>query len=124
MMTYWYPGVQETIEIIRSVFPQTPIVLGGIYARLCADHAKKYAGADHVIVTDTEDMAEQTKAFTGGKGANIVFDPVAGPFLEKLAQAAAPGATEAPTGAPTGAPTVMEAPPEVPPAPSIPQPSR
>lgn len=51
------------------------------------------AGADHVIVTDEEDIAEQTKAFTSGKGANLVFDPVAGPFLEKLARAAAPGAT-------------------------------
>ena len=34
LMTYWYPGVYETIEMIRSVFPQTPVVLGGIYARL------------------------------------------------------------------------------------------
>jgi NADPH:quinone reductase-like Zn-dependent oxidoreductase len=28
---------------------------------------------------------------TGGKGARVTFDPVAGPFLEKLAEAAAPG---------------------------------
>lgn len=51
------------------------------------------AGADHVIVTDEEDMAEKMKSIGSGKGANLVFDPVAGPFLEKLAQAAAPGAT-------------------------------
>ena len=51
------------------------------------------AGADQVIVTDEEDMAEQMKTIGNGKGANLVFDPVAGPFLEKLAQAAAPGAT-------------------------------
>lgn len=53
----------------------------------------KDAGADHVIVTDEEDLAEKTKAVTSGKGAHIIFDPVAGPFLEKLARAAAPGAT-------------------------------
>ncbi|MGD9331081.1 MAG: zinc-dependent alcohol dehydrogenase family protein [Desulfobacterales bacterium] len=51
------------------------------------------AGADHVIVTDEEDMAEQMKALSSGKGADLIFDPVAGPFLEKLARAAAPGAT-------------------------------
>ncbi len=30
-------------------------------------------------------------AITSGNGARIVFDPVAGPLLEKLAEAAAPG---------------------------------
>jgi NADPH:quinone reductase-like Zn-dependent oxidoreductase len=49
------------------------------------------AGADHVIVTDEEDMAERVMALTAGKGARIGFDPVAGPFLEKLAAAAALG---------------------------------
>ena len=31
-------------------------------------------------------------AITSGKGVSMVFDPVAGPLLEKLAAAAAPGA--------------------------------
>ena len=48
LMTYWYPGIQETIEFIKSVFPQTPIVLGGIYARLCPEHARTSSGADEV----------------------------------------------------------------------------
>ena len=48
LMTYWYPGVKEAIATIRSVLPQTPIVLGGIYARLCHDHARKNSGADYV----------------------------------------------------------------------------
>src|SRR5215467_2485559 len=30
---------------------------------------------------------------TGGAGARIIFDPIAGPLLDKLAEAAAPGAT-------------------------------
>jgi NADPH:quinone reductase len=51
------------------------------------------SGADHVIVTDEEDLAERVKAITSGKGVSVVFDPVGGPFLEKLADAAAPGAT-------------------------------
>ena len=49
MMTYWYPGVFEAIRIIKEVFPGVPVVLGGKYASLCYDHARKYSGADYVI---------------------------------------------------------------------------
>jgi NADPH:quinone reductase len=48
------------------------------------------AGAQHVIATDQEDMAERVQAITSGKGATIVFDPVSGPFLEKLAEIVSP----------------------------------
>lgn len=48
-------------------------------------------GADHVIATEEEDFVARVKAITGGKGARVIFDPVAGPFLEKLAEATAPG---------------------------------
>ncbi len=30
MMTYWYPGVFETIDVIKNIFPGIPVVLGGI----------------------------------------------------------------------------------------------
>lgn len=63
------------------------------------------AGADHVIVTDAEDLAQQTRNLTNGRGADLIFDPVAGPFLEKLAQAAAPGAVIFEYGALSLAPT-------------------
>lgn len=49
------------------------------------------AGADQVIVTDAEDLPQRVMALTAGKGARITFDPVAGPALEQLAQAAAAG---------------------------------
>jgi NADPH:quinone reductase len=48
------------------------------------------AGAQHVIVTEAENMAERVNAITGGKGANIVFDPVSGAYLEQLADIVAP----------------------------------
>jgi NADPH:quinone reductase-like Zn-dependent oxidoreductase len=63
------------------------------------------AGADHVIVTDEEDLAERVMAITSGTGASIIFDPVAGPLLESLAAAAAPGATIFEYGALAPAPT-------------------
>jgi radical SAM superfamily enzyme YgiQ (UPF0313 family) len=48
MMTYWYPGVQETIAVVREVFPDVTIVLGGIYATLCREHAQSHSGADRI----------------------------------------------------------------------------
>jgi NADPH:quinone reductase-like Zn-dependent oxidoreductase len=47
-------------------------------------------GADHAIATEEEDFVGRVKEITGGKGARVTFDPVGGPFLEKLAEAAAP----------------------------------
>jgi NADPH:quinone reductase-like Zn-dependent oxidoreductase len=46
-------------------------------------------GADHVIVTDEEDLAARVLEITGGKGARLVFDPVAGKGVEALANATA-----------------------------------
>jgi len=51
------------------------------------------AGADHVVVTEQEDLPARVAAVTGGKGANLIFDSVSGPYVETLAQAAAHGAT-------------------------------
>lgn len=50
------------------------------------------SGAHHVVITDDEDIEKQVKEMTNGKGADIIFDPIAGPFLGQLANAAAPGA--------------------------------
>jgi radical SAM superfamily enzyme YgiQ (UPF0313 family) len=49
LMTYWASGVNETIDIIKEILPSVPVVLGGIYASLCTEHAKKNSMADFVI---------------------------------------------------------------------------
>ncbi len=49
MMTYWYLGAFEAIHMMRRVFPKASIVLGGVYATLCYEHAVKYSGADMVL---------------------------------------------------------------------------
>ncbi|HWR68418.1 MAG TPA: radical SAM protein, partial [Desulfomonilia bacterium] len=49
MMTYWYPGVFEAIRLVREHLPGVPVILGGVYATLCTDHARSFSGADHVI---------------------------------------------------------------------------
>ena len=42
-MTYWYQGVAEAIEDIRTIFPKAKIILGGNYVTLCPDHADTLA---------------------------------------------------------------------------------
>jgi len=46
-------------------------------------------GADYVIATEEEDLVAKVMEITGGKGARVVFDPVAGKGLETLAAATA-----------------------------------
>ncbi|MDO9515083.1 MAG: radical SAM protein [Syntrophales bacterium] len=54
MMTYWYPGVFETIETLRRALPGVPVVLGGNYATLCTGHATRHSGADIVAAGEGE----------------------------------------------------------------------
>jgi NADPH:quinone reductase len=46
------------------------------------------AGADFVINTGSEDLVQRVQEITGGKGFALAFDPIAGPGLETLANAA------------------------------------
>jgi radical SAM superfamily enzyme YgiQ (UPF0313 family) len=48
-MTYWYPGVFEAIKIVRSAFSDVPILLGGIYATLCREHARLFSKANNIF---------------------------------------------------------------------------
>ncbi|MEE8155456.1 MAG: zinc-dependent alcohol dehydrogenase family protein [Phycisphaerales bacterium] len=63
------------------------------------------AGADHVIVTNEEDLVESVMAITAGTGANLIFDPIGGPLLQTLADAAAVSAMIVEYGALSADPT-------------------
>jgi len=49
IMTYWYLGPKRVVEILREVYPDVPIILGGVYATLLPEHAKKVVKPDYVI---------------------------------------------------------------------------
>ncbi|SEM31792.1 Radical SAM superfamily enzyme YgiQ, UPF0313 family [Syntrophus gentianae] len=53
MMTYWYPGVFDAITVVREIFPDVPILLGGNYVTLCPDHAR-LSGADFILPGEGE----------------------------------------------------------------------
>src|SRR5271169_3983653 len=49
VMSYWYPGVQKAVEMIRELAGDVPVILGGIYATLYNEHAVKVSGADFIF---------------------------------------------------------------------------
>jgi radical SAM superfamily enzyme YgiQ (UPF0313 family) len=56
-LTYWYPGVWDTIKLVKKYFPSVPVVLGGIYTSLFPKHAEK-SGADYVLKSTSMEVAQ------------------------------------------------------------------
>jgi NADPH:quinone reductase-like Zn-dependent oxidoreductase len=82
---------------------------GGVSIATTRTAAKKdellALGADHVIVTDDEDLLARVHELTDGKGARVVFDPVGGDFMNTLGAATANGGTIFLYGMLSGQPT-------------------
>ncbi|MEO7343887.1 MAG: zinc-binding dehydrogenase, partial [Methylotenera sp.] len=48
-------------------------------------------GAKYVVASEEQDLVAEVNKITDGKGVKVVFDPVAGPTITKLAEATAQG---------------------------------
>jgi len=69
-MTYWYLGAAEAVRIVRDIFPGAPVVLGGTYATLCADHATSAVRPDYVVSGPGEgEMLRLVARLAGGRAA-------------------------------------------------------
>ncbi|MDZ7412832.1 MAG: radical SAM protein [candidate division KSB1 bacterium] len=55
-MTYWYTGAMETVGRLREAFPGVPVVVGGIYATLCPDHARQTLAPDALVEGPAENQ--------------------------------------------------------------------
>jgi NADPH2:quinone reductase len=90
---------------------QTARAVGAIPIATTRTDAKKAAvldaGAAHVIVTQKEDVAARVGEITGGTGARVAFDPIAGPMLEQLAGAMAQNGIVIEYGALSAEPTPL-----------------
>jgi radical SAM superfamily enzyme YgiQ (UPF0313 family) len=65
-MTYWYQGVHDVIKIVKETFSRVPVILGGIYASLCAEHAEANSGADFICKGEGEfQILELLEGLTG-----------------------------------------------------------
>jgi NADPH:quinone reductase-like Zn-dependent oxidoreductase len=76
---------------------QIALALGAIPIATTRTNRKReallQAGAAHVIATEEQDLVAEVRKVTGNSGARLIFDPIAGPGIEKLAKAAAAGGT-------------------------------
>lgn len=60
IMTYWYPGVAKAIALCKQTYPVVPVILGGIYAQLFTDHARRTTQADGVYTGEAGDELKKT----------------------------------------------------------------
>lgn len=79
-------GIGTTLIMLAKEFGAKVIVTAGSDEK-CAFCEK--LGADLAINYRTHDFVEAVKAFTGGKGANVILDMVAGPYVQRNFEAAA-----------------------------------
>ncbi len=85
LMTYWYQGVFDVIAAAKSIFPNVPVILGGIYASLCKQHAIENSRADHVITGSSADSLLQIlEDITGVKKLRSYETPQDYPMPEYL----------------------------------------
>lgn len=61
-MTYWYPGPRRAAEICREIYPGVPLLLGGIYATLVPQHARKTIQPDYLVTGPGEIQAAELLA--------------------------------------------------------------
>ncbi len=82
VMTYWYPGAEELVVMARDIFPASRIAVGGIYAALCEEHARRgMAGADLIVGRDglsrfyelVEGLLDEPLSFKPGRDAISEF---------------------------------------------------
>lgn len=89
VMTYWYPGVRETVAELRQFFPEARIWLGGIYAALCRDHARRTIDADEIVTLPAAKLIEKLEAATNFTLKNRTlwgrFDALPAPALDLIA---------------------------------------
>ncbi len=75
LMTYWASGVAETIAELKGAFPGRPVVLGGVYATLLPEHARRVSGADRVVTGAGEAAVLDVVAEVTGHRVGLRFDP-------------------------------------------------
>jgi NADPH:quinone reductase len=79
-------GIGTTAIMLAKAFGATVIVTAGSEEKR---HACLALGADLAINYRDQDFVEQTREFTGGKGANVIVDIVGGDYVERNYKAAA-----------------------------------
>ena len=72
-------GVGTTAIELAKQMGATVIAAASTPAKL---EVARRVGADHLIDYSTQDLRERVKEITGGKGVDVVYDAVGGPYAE------------------------------------------
>src|SRR5262249_59780188 len=84
MLTYGAAGGMGSALIDLACAEGIEVI--GVVSSVSKSAFAKEVGAAHVINRKTENIAERVAAITGGRGVDIVIDPVGGPsFADNLA---------------------------------------
>lgn len=81
MATYWYSGAFSIVRLCKSIWPEVPVVLGGIYPLLCPEHAREHSEAD-VVVTEPgwETVIKSASAFLGNPSSQQILEACTEPI--------------------------------------------
>lgn len=63
LMTWWYPGIKLAVEEVKALWPDTPIVIGGIYAALLPAHAGIFGRVEKDIPSLIPDSSTHPRTF-------------------------------------------------------------
>ncbi len=58
IMTYWWESTRDMVALVRRLFPQATILVGGLYPTLAPDHARERLGADVVLTGELHDASD------------------------------------------------------------------
>lgn len=90
--TVLIPAASSSVGIaaiqIANMVGATPVALTRTSDK---KSALESAGAAHVIATQEQDLVAEVQRISNGTGARVVFDPVGGPTVAKLAEAMSRG---------------------------------
>ena len=74
IMTYWYLGIIEVSRLLKEIFPDVPIILSGIYATLCNEHARTIKTIDDVVIGSFDNFGSVFKKYDINVELNSNFE--------------------------------------------------
>ena len=63
IFTYWAKYVKEAVKHYKELYPDVPIIVGGIYASLMPEHCLEFTGCNEVIEGQIPEVEEVSPAY-------------------------------------------------------------
>lgn len=57
IMTYWWESTRDVVSLVKEIFPQSEVLVGGIYPSLCPEHAVENIPADIVVTGEIQEAS-------------------------------------------------------------------